>query len=297
MPGPITHYLFGLETSKHIKTLPVYKIIKQYRSLYLLGLQGPDPIKYYATRKSNLSYIATLMHTDKTRDFILSAFTYIKNLTPDSPEYNECLSYMCGFICHFVLDYMLHPYIYYISGKEPSHHQKVELGIDAEFLKEKFDLDAKHLKVNKHILKDADLRSSIYNLYSETLLAIYNIEEGGALFKASYKDMRRRFSFSLASFMSKFLHSLRTLQTEESTYLNKQKRIWLHPVTGNVYTFSVEQIFHNAMKMCYGLIQSAYEYVNSDTSYDDLKYIVPNVSYLTGVLLEDKREMKYFKPS
>lgn len=297
MPGPITHYLFGLETSKHIKPLPVYKIIKQNRSLYLLGLQGPDPIKYYATKKSNLSYICTLMHTDKTRDFILSALTYIKNLNPDSEEYNECLSYMCGFICHFVLDYMLHPYIYYISGKEPLHHQKVELGIDAEFLKEKFDLDAKHLKINKHVLKDIDLNLNICKLYGETLLAIYNVEKGGDLFKASYKDMRRHYSFHLASFVSKLLHSLQTLQIEENTYLNKQKRVWHHPVTGNVYTFSVDQIFHNAMKMCYGLLQSAYEYVYCETSYDDLKYIVPNVSYYTGMPLEDKREMKYFKSS
>lgn len=297
MPGLITHYLFGLETAKHIKTLPVYKTIKQHRNLYLLGLQGPDPIKYYATKKSNLSYICTLMHTDKTRDFILSALTYIKNLTPDTQEHDECLSYMCGFICHFVLDYMLYPYIYYISGNDGALHQKAELGIDAEFLKEKFDADAKHLRVNKHILKDNELSPSIYKLYGETLLAIYNIEKGGELFKNSYKDMRRYYSFSLSSLITQVIRILSPLQAEESTYLNKQKRIWHHPVTGNVYTFSVEQIFHNAMKMCYGLLQNAYNYIYLEASYDDLKYIIPNVSYFTGMPLEDKREMKYFKSS
>ena len=47
MPDIITHYIFGLDTAHNIKQSPVYKVLKEYKDLFLIGLQGPDPPYYH----------------------------------------------------------------------------------------------------------------------------------------------------------------------------------------------------------------------------------------------------------
>lgn len=323
MPDIITHYLFGLDTTNSIKSSPLYKLIKGQRGLFFVGLQGPDPMYYHAPfKKNNFIDIAKLMHTEKTSDFLIGCLSYAKKLV-GTPDFEPCMSYVSGLLCHYVLDSMCHPYIFYIGGrylkeddstrKYQGLHKKIELAIDALLLEEKFNMKADSFKINKHVLKQLSIPPVILDMYEETLFSVYAIPNGGTIFKQSYSDFRSYYQFtfdklgvkkvfaqslspilpkSISPFTSTF--SYHKCIDEFSNYLNSNKEVWLHPVTGNVYTFSFKDLIHNSLKRSSLILMQAYAFTQSELSYDEMLECVPNVSYLTGLDLEDTRPMTYF---
>ncbi len=323
MPDIITHYIFGLDTAHNIKQSPLNKILKEKKDLFLIGLQGPDPFYYHHFKqKDSKAYIASKMHSEKTGDFLVSALCYMKKFEVDSNEFNECMSYLSGFICHYILDSMAHPYIFYLGGRHleelpDTHkyiglHKKLEVAIDTILCEEKFNMKSSSFKVHKHILKDLTIPVSILGLFDDTLFLLYGINNGGQIFKEAYKDTRTYYKLTYDYFGAKkaFMNAASPLAPKGlapylSTfsyfncvnpiydYMNHNKKVWLHPVTGNVYTFSFYDILRNANKKSILLLLAAYDFAISKISADDFRVYLPNISYLTGLSTEDTRPMKY----
>lgn len=326
MPDIITHYIFGLDTAHNIKQSPLYDILKEHRDIFLIGLQGPDPIYYHnLALKNSKSSIASRMHSEKTSDFLISAICHAKKYDTHSIEFRQCMSYLSGFLCHYILDSMAHPYIFYLGGryiasdpethKYQGLHKKIELAIDSILCEEKFGIKASHFKIHKHILKNIQIPQSILHLYDETLFLLYGISGGGKIFKKAYNDTRTYFKVSYDTLGTKkaFGNALsnllpRKISAYASTfsyfhcvrpgvdYLNTNKHVWLHPVTGNVYTFSFYDILRNATKKSTSMLLLAYDFAIGDVSSEDFRSHLPNVSYLTGLPTNDTRPMKYISP-
>lgn len=323
MPDIITHYIFGLDTAQNLKNMPIYPFLKENRDLFLIGLQGSDPIYYHHLRKKdNKAYIASKMHTEKTGDFLVSALCQIKKYDVNSKEFAQGLSYLCGFICHYILDSMAHPYVFYLGGryledvaetrKYMGLHRKVELAIDSILCEERFSIKSSNFKVHKHILKNIEIPNCLTTMFDETLFLNYGINNGGSIFKEAYADTRTYYKLTydrfgskkaLASFVSPmlpktaspFIGSFSYFNCVNPTfdYMNKEKRVWLHPVTGNVYTFSFYDILRNANKKSTALLGSSYDFATSKISADEFRSLLPNISYLTALPTEDSRPMKY----
>lgn len=323
MPDTITHYIFGLDTTQNIKSSPLYPCLKENKELFLIGLQGPDPIYYHHLRKKdNKASLATKMHIEKTSDFLISALCQIKKYDISSKEFYKGLSYLSGFICHYILDYMAHPYIFYLGGKyledaPETHkyigfHKKIELAIDTILCEERFSLKSSEFKIHKHILKDIKLPESLISMFDETIFLNYGITDGGQIFKEAYENTRTYYKLTYDRFGAKkvlakmtlpvisksllpFAHSFSYYNclTPDFDYMNRNKRVWLHPVTGNVYTFSFYDILRNATKKSTALLQAAYDFATSHITADEFRALLPNVSYLTGLPVEDTRPFKY----
>lgn len=324
MPDIITHYLFGLDTSNAIKKAPLYTIIKAHRGLFFIGLQGPDPIYYHQLQKKNTHHtLASRMHTEKTQDFLLNCISFTKKHVETPEIFEPCIAYVSGLICHYVLDRLAHPYIFYLGGRfledHPESfqykglHKHIELAIDTLLLEQKFNLKANSFKVHKHILKEKNIPEAILLLYNEVLFATYAVPHGDKIFKEAYKDFRHYFKLTydrigikkatttlaspfMPSKLSPFLKffSYYNCTHEFIDYLNKGKKVWLHPVTGNVYTFSFHDILHNALKQSSNLLLSVYAFTQSELSYEELLELLPDVSYLTNLPTSDSRPMIYF---
>lgn len=327
MPDIITHYIFGLDTAQSLNASPLYSCLKEYRDLYLIGLQGPDPIYYHHLRtKDSKAYIASKMHTEKTGDFLVSALCQIKKYDVDSAEFKMGFSYLSGFICHYILDSMAHPYVFYLGGRylkeDPESykymglHRKIELAIDSILCEERFSIKSYHFKVHKHILKAIDIPPSIISMYDETLFLNYGISNGGQIFKDAYHDIRTYYKLTYDRFgtkkalanitaplMSKSISpfancfSYYNCMNPDIDYMNRNKKVWLNPVTGNVYTFSFYDILRNANKKSTLLLQQAYDFATSKITADTFRAALPNISYLTGLPTEDTRPMKYISQS
>ena len=325
MPDTITHYLFGLDQAKNLIDSPIYKIIKDNRNLYFIGLQGPDPLYYHAPyKKQNYFPIASLMHQSHTGYFLSSALCFAKKSLAKPDVFEPCMAYICGLICHYVLDITCHPYIFYLGGRynpeDPTTfkyqglHKQIELAIDALLLQEKFNRNANSFKVHKHILKDTTIHPAILDLYEELMFSIYAIPNGSQIFSASYHDFRNYFALTydrlgikkgLASVATSILpkhiaplatnFSYHDCVDEFTDYLNVKKAIWLHPVTGNVYTYSFHDLLRNAHKLASKLLLGAYSFIQSEITLEQLEELLPNLSYLTGLKTSDGRPMQYFK--
>lgn len=323
MPDIITHHIFGLDTVQNIKPSPLYNCIKENRDLFLIGLQGPDPIYYHHLRKKdNKAYVASKMHTEKTGDFLVSALCQVKKYEISSKEFNEGISFISGLICHYILDSMAHPYVFYLGGRYNEDapetekyiglHRKIELAIDTILCQERFSIKSSEFKVYKHILKNIQLPESLISMFDETLFLNYGIPNGGQIFKDSYEDMRTYYRLTYDRFGAKKALAALALPivskpisgfagafsyynclNEDFDYMNRSKKVWLHPVTGNVYTFSFYDILRNANKKSSSLLLAAYDFATSKISAEDFRLLLPNISYLTGLPTDDTRPMKY----
>lgn len=140
MPGFTTHYLFGLNTYKHLDNIEIKKILHKNHAAYSLGLQGPDVFFYflpsYLIHSNNIGSVAHEERTGKFLHYLLKS----RELFPDNNERQIAEAYIAGFLGHYVLDTHCHPYIYWKTRFEEKSsryhgvHMRLEVDIDAELL-------------------------------------------------------------------------------------------------------------------------------------------------------------------
>ncbi len=110
MPAIITHDAFG-QRVYHER----YNTIGNSRDemdAFLLGNQGPDPLFYAFLQPSLRAFCAlgSTMHRDKTNE-LLAAFCSALEVLP-SEEQDVGRAYVTGFLCHYLLDSAMHPFVY-----------------------------------------------------------------------------------------------------------------------------------------------------------------------------------------
>ncbi len=143
MPGFTTHYIFGQQAASRLEQPDVRRILKKYPHCYNLGLQGPDIFFYYLPAyfltKRN---VGNLMHDTSTMAFF-SALMDARNLLKTQKARSIADAYIYGFIGHYSLDTVCHPYIYarsrYLQNKDrPAYdfgcHVSLETDIDRTLL-------------------------------------------------------------------------------------------------------------------------------------------------------------------
>jgi hypothetical protein len=143
MPGFTTHYIFGDEAARQIPSLQVRQLLEKYPACYHLGLQGPDVFFYYLpayflTERN----VGNLMHDTATYAFF-EALLESRNRLKSAPAREIADAYIYGFIGHYSLDTVCHPYIYsrshYLQNKENKTydfgcHVSLETDIDRSLL-------------------------------------------------------------------------------------------------------------------------------------------------------------------
>lgn len=105
MPDNYAHRCNGL------KALEIARYTPRNPEAFILGCNGPDPLyayqMYNPSRKLNLAELGKRMHTEKTGMFLHNLFRYAQT--------NAQKDYCLGFLCHYSLDSIMHPYINYIT--------------------------------------------------------------------------------------------------------------------------------------------------------------------------------------
>lgn len=140
MPGFTTHYLFGLNSFRELEEPDLVSCIRKFPHAFCMGLQGPDIFFYYLPSYLRSSgNIGQLAHHKNTGVF-LTQLLKSKDLFLEETEQQIAISYICGFLGHYVLDTTCHPYIFakshygtYDKGYF-GHHVYLETDIDAELL-------------------------------------------------------------------------------------------------------------------------------------------------------------------
>lgn len=140
MPGFTTHYLFGSDTYRSLKCTPLKRNLYYNRAAYALGLQGPDIFFYYLPSYAiHGSNIGALAHCKRSGEFYHNLIES-RNQFVSSADRKICDAYLIGFLGHYTLDTICHPFIYartnYTGNKKDyfGRHAYLEVDIDSALL-------------------------------------------------------------------------------------------------------------------------------------------------------------------
>lgn len=130
MPAAYTHYRFGNDV---LKCLPqkYRNAVRKHKELYNIGLHGPDILFYYHFLSSNpVNRLGFGMHDRSASEF----FEKMAKKWKKAEDQDALRAYLYGFICHFSLDSVCHPYIEKMLQEGGLDHNELETELDRYFM-------------------------------------------------------------------------------------------------------------------------------------------------------------------
>jgi len=117
MPDIMSHIFMGYDVLNALPEKNNFKIsAAKHEGLFNDGLQGPDPFLYreiFPWNRSSISDIGNRMHKEKTGAFLLGLLNDLRISENCNDMKSACI---CGLICHYSLDTICHPYIFYFCS-------------------------------------------------------------------------------------------------------------------------------------------------------------------------------------
>lgn len=166
MPTTYTHWYFGNEC---IKVLPdnLKQVVNNNRDIFNTGTNGPD-VFFYNLLDSNVTNFGHNMHKESPREFFNNA---IKVYRENDQDKDAMLSYLLGFLSHYVLDSQTHSYVERKREVSNLTHNKVEAEYDG-YLMRKQGYDVRQIKRADTIftgLRNAEIISRFYPFDGKTV--------------------------------------------------------------------------------------------------------------------------------
>lgn len=197
MPAAITHYFQAQrvmeELEKHNNSIEINK------DAFLWGAQGPDFLychRYLPWQHGeSLKEYATKLHNENPSKTLAAMRDFYAERCHD----NLVLSYIDGFICHYCLDRVAHPFINYgtqvMLQQQPQQneeiiHNEIESALDVIILRYEKAALSVDFNLKRTVPKNADVQSETADLYVDILNQLYGIEVGHAALLQSMGDCR-----------------------------------------------------------------------------------------------------------
>ncbi|MGI6049928.1 MAG: zinc dependent phospholipase C family protein [Acetivibrionales bacterium] len=310
MPDYLTHIVLADEVLKRIESRRIYEGVDKKRPLYYLGAQGPDPLFFYnfykSKSKSPLMGLGTRMHNQRTGDFLLYGFKRLQNVSYDR-EWTNLAVYLCGFICHFTLDRMAHPYVNWACNKwiwgmdgtpRRATHQQVEISLDSIYWRE---VKKKHAyKERTRLLTDIGKAwpVGVDSFLKEGFSEVYGIEASDKDINKILKDFYKGHDllYDPRNWKKAFINWLDNFtgggvkppkipypvsSDSEIDWANRKKRTWENPaVPAETSSFSVDEILQVAADTASNHINMIFGRIFKN---EDIRDLFPNLSYITGL--------------
>ncbi|MCI5774847.1 MAG: zinc dependent phospholipase C family protein [Erysipelotrichaceae bacterium] len=187
MPAATTHYEFAKDVYLNLPN----DIVDQITNLHMfyLGSQGPDLFFFNkgGISKSSLNTYGNMLHNQKISEVI-------KYLFEHSQDDLDLLSYTYGYLCHYALDSLAHPLVYYMSRygiekleSENIKHFRIEAMIDREVLKSK-DRDITSYDVYRALTVSKCDNVKLANLYHNLFKDLFDVELSFNQLQQTIKD-------------------------------------------------------------------------------------------------------------
>lgn len=322
MPATITHSYF---------TVDVYDVlpddIKNKIDLNRMKMFGQafDPLKFYnlfsifpgkKVRHSDYYY-----HTHKTREFFMNMLRTMKqkNLVNDK----ECCSFLTGFICHYVLDSTVHPYVIYKTGefdkKNPNTykynnvHAFMETFLDNDMVKRREKGNPYTFRLDKFCFHVEEFSFNLDYLIDTTFYKTFQVKDMSYIYYKSLKQMKnalllfRRDPYGIKkiiyklvdTFTSKKFYRFEAISyhyplEDRHNFLNSNNSLWRNPTTYDMESNeSFLDLYLKALKEAERIICASFDYLKGENI--DLNSVFLNLSYITGLDCDSNRECKYFE--
>lgn len=306
----LTHIILADSVLKQIESRRILEGVTKKRSLYHLGAQGPDPLFFYdcfpGMGKGQLKDLGSVMHREKTGAFLKNGFARLQNVSYDE-NWLDLAIYLCGFICHFTLDRMLHPYVYWATDqwiwgvdgtpRKVTHHQ-VETALDVILWKEVKGVSAYRIRTRKLVDIGSIWPAGIAPFITDVFSDLYGIEakenEMNKILTDFYRGNDLLFDpkgwkKALINWLEGFTgggikppkHPCPVNCDPTIDWANRRKRTWVNPfVPGETSNLSIDELFVDAADTAASHINTLFTRIYKNEGIDDL---FPDLSYITGL--------------
>lgn len=264
---------------------------------FIMGANGPDPLfcyqMYNPMRKYRLSKLGSVMHNEKTGIFLRNLF----RLAQTDAQKDYCL----GFLCHYTLDSVIHPYVNYVTTAYgspyniPSGHGYFESALDSMISKKLTQSPAAAVEFYCPALSKMEL-NQIVSLFKKAVDATY---KDFRFPKSEYLQAFKDFAFIKGFFYSpkkfKFLPALlveKLLGFEEgfvTSHMQPCERVippfpfWENLDRGLYCVDSLEELLRRADGLSAQAIDIGLNYFKGIYSIDDFVEDIGCKSYETGL--------------
>ncbi len=252
----------------------------------------------------DLSDYNELTHNTKTQEFLLNFFKKVKE--EKQIENPRIMAMLYGHICHYFLDTLIHPYVYYIErGTEPvkgqfiSGHLLVESYLSAYFVKTRLEESITNVKINRFFsLAPSECKKMLDALYLET----YSLNKVSKNYQKILMELlvcetvlknTPLKNQKLCEFVVQFRKYLEHNDLTVNEIANESHQVWVHPVTGELFNTSVMDLYLRSIEKAVEAIDESNKYLYSNHSLETLKSVFPNISYDTGINLEFNQTMTF----
>ncbi|MBQ7283604.1 MAG: hypothetical protein IJW74_01950 [Oscillospiraceae bacterium] len=273
---------------------------RNYRA-FVLGCNGPDPLFFYQMynpwRKISLADLGRRMHTEKTGLFLQNLFRFAQT--------NAQKDYCLGFLCHYSLDSIMHPYINYITTAYGHPYNRdngycwFESCLDSHISHHECGEPAAHPNAYAPEIKKLYM-DQIVTLFKQAVEATYtDVEydrsEYVKLFsdfrkikKALYSPNRSKIYFArIAELVLKHPKGYISCRMQPCTEEIKDIGIWRNNPTDLFCDATIDELFRRANQMSADYIKVGLEYFNGVYSAQDLLEDIGNKSYVTGLTIDN----------
>lgn len=319
MPNIITHKLFAEEVYRRCKKKDIKDLLEKHFQLYYIGSNGPDFLFFYhmkpweAYKEHTLNHLGSELHRGHVNEFYQSAVTSIRKEQDPFTKESE-LAYVMGHLCHWALDMISHPYIFYRTGDcqgvSAGLHHRFESMMDAMMLKRYRDLDIASYRCSQICKYDEEMLKAIARIYvpalkhalheeikvrqlREALSAWGDIQD--LLYDPEHKKIKVLTAIEKVIRRPWLVSGNVVPNTIDETFdiLNLKKQAWKHPCDDSVVSnASFIELFEAAIEVALAALDKVYGCVEYDADIQNLLNLLQDRAYDTG--REGGVEMKYF---
>lgn len=311
MPAYSSHYIFAKELMEEMRRLNGGRLCED--AVYL-GTQGPDIFFFHRALPTmpgrSCRKVGSALH--RARPSVL--FDEMAQYVRDSRRDITAVSYVYGFLCHYALDRVVHPFVYAIQnrvvGRHPllkgfTVHNTIEFSLDNVLLYEKlgetkpwlFDT-ASTVPVNENVIEAisellhyvipqctgmAVTKGQISQAMRDTRLMQKNTNDQTGRKTAVLKGLELLASPLLAGYRISVMIRPREL-AQCRRYVNYANEKWENPNQPGVsHRESFFQLYDRAKEECVALIEAFNDAVDKGSS---MQPCTKDLSFLTGVPVE-----------
>lgn len=318
MPNIITHVLFGDEVLESLSE-DKGELFEGRKQLLEIGANGPDFLFFHGMNQKNfwkhtlLRKVGNQAHSHSTNAFYESALASIKK-EEDEEVRNDMIVYLCGHLCHWALDSVTHPYIFYrtgnCKGQSAWWHHRFESLIDAIMLKVKRDCTIRDYKAYEICEASLEQARAIARIYVPVIKNIYktdvrpyqileSLNDWCFIQKVLYDPEAAKFEalekieapLNATSFLSGYF--VPNEPEDPFDTMNLLHKKWCHPCDDTVVsTESFFDLYDRARSKALNAIRLLFIALEDEKNEGDFIHFINNQSYDTGLSTLEK--MQYF---
>jgi len=324
MLAAVTHYLCGNRVLKLINNDNIKDTITNHRNVFNLGTQGPDIFFYYGalpwSKYKGIPKLGNRIHKEKTGKFFIETLKHI--IETDEPSKDILTAYLYGYICHYVLDCRIHPYVFYKTGfirrgedysdKYNCYHRIFETALDVLMLKHEFNKRPSNIKVSERIAISKEAADVISEMYSKVLMKVYGIDVAREYVYRAITDMikttaalrdvtgiKKKLLSGIEKALGKpplFSSMIMPLKVkDELDYLNISHKSWCLPWDDSqVNTSSIIENFEAAVPESKKIIEATLSCLTGKIDQESLMLLIGNRSFTTGEDCDLDLDLQYY---